>query len=157
MHRRRVSRRVVQLIKFAAKHWMLCGNPWDSLKCELRAYAGLLPLLKGDWTNSHASEKGWFFATRTAPHLILSSRVTVVFWNVLVVAVRSAVSVPGNTLSNNWGLPIGRLKISFMRWNMKRFQTLPKFVQSCFLWMLVKDIGMCVYFSCSTIWHWFFC
>ena len=23
--------------------------------------------------------------------------------------------------------------------------------------LLVKDIGMCVYFSCSTEWHWFFC
>ena len=23
--------------------------------------------------------------------------------------------------------------------------------------LLVEDIGMCVYFSCSTIWHWFWC
>ena len=60
--------------KFAAKHWMSCEIPWSSLKCELRAYAGLLPLLKGDWTKrwcpevscSDASEKGWSFATRTA-------------------------------------------------------------------------------------------
>ena len=67
MHRRRVSGRVVQLIaghlsfgavasrgalsllelgvsNLAAKHWMSRGIPWDSLKCELRAYAGLLSL-----------------------------------------------------------------------------------------------------------------
>ena len=78
MHRRRVSGRVVQLIggrlsfgaiasrgalslldsvyKFAAKHSMSCGIPCDSLKFELRAYAGLLPHLKGDWINSWCPE-----------------------------------------------------------------------------------------------------
>ena len=93
MRRRLVAGLVVQLIaghlsigaiasrgmshsvyKFGAKHWMSCEIPWVSLKCELRAYAGPLPLLKGDWTNcqcpevncSDASEKGWSLATRMA-------------------------------------------------------------------------------------------
>ena len=102
---------------------MSCGTPWDSLKCELQAYAGLILVLKGDWTNrggpevycSDASEKGWSFATRTAP--VLSARVMVVFWSVLVFAVRLAVNVLGNTLSNTWVLPIWRFKVIFMRWN----------------------------------------
>ena len=42
-------------------------------------------------------------------------------------AVRRAVNVPGNTLSNSWGLPIRRQKMSSMRWNMKRSQVFSKF------------------------------
>ena len=42
--------------KFAATHWMSCGIPWDSLKCEPRPHAGLLLLLKGDWTNRWCPE-----------------------------------------------------------------------------------------------------
>ena len=36
---------------------MSCGISWDSLKFELRAYAGLLHLLKRDWTNFWCPEK----------------------------------------------------------------------------------------------------
>ena len=65
------------------------------LKRELRAYAGLLPLLKGDWTNrwspevycSDASEKRMVLLRR-AQHWFLSSCVMVVFWSVPVCAVR---------------------------------------------------------------------
>ena len=32
------------------------GTPWDSLTCELRACAGLLPLFKGDWNYCWCSE-----------------------------------------------------------------------------------------------------
>ena len=32
------------------------GTPWDSLTCELRACAGLLPLFKGDWKYCWCSE-----------------------------------------------------------------------------------------------------
>ena len=50
------------------------GIPWDSLKCELRAYAGLLSLFEGDWSNwwcpevscSDAPQKKRPFASRTA-------------------------------------------------------------------------------------------
>ena len=56
---------------------------------ELRAYAGLLPLLKGDWTNrwspevycSDTSEKRMVLLRR-AQHWFLSSCVMVVFWSV---------------------------------------------------------------------------
>ena len=50
---------------------------------------------------------------RRAQHQFLSSRVMVVFQSVLVFAVRPAVNVPRNTLSNKWGLSIGRQKMSF--------------------------------------------
>ena len=67
MHRRRISGRVMQLIvgvarlargalslldsvhKLAAKHWMSCAiNSRGLFECGHGAYAGLLPLLKGD-------------------------------------------------------------------------------------------------------------
>ena len=85
------------------------GIPWDSLKCVLRAYAGLFSLSTGDWTNcwcpevycSDASKKkGRSYASRTA----LSSRVMVVVWDALASAVRPAVNGPRSTLSNKWGL-----------------------------------------------------
>ena len=114
MHRQRVSGRVMQQVaghvsfgaitsrgvlslldsvyKFAAKHWMSCVIPCVSLKCELRAYAGLLPLLKGDslvlaksTPRMHPKKNEWSSAIRTVP-VSLSSRVTVVFWS----AVQSA-------------------------------------------------------------------
>ena len=51
-----LSRSVVSFgFGFIAMHWISCGVPWDSLKCELRAYAGLLPLLKVDWTKRWCS------------------------------------------------------------------------------------------------------
>ena len=61
--------------RFAAKHWTSCGIPWVSLKCELRAHADLLPLLKGDRTHRccpifcplDVHEKGWSSAVRTVP------------------------------------------------------------------------------------------
>ena len=87
MHRRRVSGRVAQLIavisdlelspleercpffgslyKFAAMHWMSRGIPWDPLKCELRAYAGLISWFSGAY-RWNAFKKGWSFASRTA-------------------------------------------------------------------------------------------
>ena len=49
------------------------GIPWDSLKCEFRAYVGLLSLFKGDWTNCWCPEDyllGWLpkkVTSRTAP------------------------------------------------------------------------------------------
>ena len=54
---------------------VMCGIPWDSLTCELRAFAGLLPLLKGGLDQPLVPQslflgclpKGCFFATRTAP------------------------------------------------------------------------------------------
>ena len=52
--------------KFAAKHWMSRGNPRDTLKFELRAYAGLLSLCCTEVCCSDASNKGWSFASRTA-------------------------------------------------------------------------------------------
>ena len=162
---------------------MSCGIQWVSLKCELRAYAGLLPLLKGDWTNcwcsevycSGASGKGWFYAARMAPSL--SSRVMIVFWSVPVFAVRLAVRVPKSTLFNSWGLPTWRQEMSLLRWNMKRSQIFQFFAELLSLdawrlvdygrfvrdedilflekYLLVKNIGICVSSSCLTISHWF--
>ena len=114
-----------------------------------------------------------------------SRRVMVVCWSVLIFAVRPTVNVPRKTLSNNWSLPTWRLEMSFLTWSMEGLQVFQKSEPSCFLQtlgvltiiviscgttpfsysergprfqqcnLLAKDIGMCVYFCCPTIWHQF--
>ena len=193
MHRRRVSGRVVQLIaghlsfgaiaslgalslvdsvnKFAAKHWMSCGTR-VSLKCELRAYAVIPPLFKGDWTNCWSSEV--YCSLRRAHGTGLCHG------GVLVFAVRPAVNAfqPLELADPAPGDEFPEKEYE------ERSLILPKLVPSCFpqtLWRLVvlcgmrtvcfskrgprfeqctlfaKDFGMFVYFSCLTIWHWFCC
>ena len=56
---------------------------------------------------------------RLAEHRCLSSRVMVVFWGVIVFAVRRSVNVPG--------------KDEFHEMEYDKVPDIPKFLQSCFL------------------------
>ena len=105
--------------------------PWDSLKCELRAHAGLLSLSDG------------IGPTVGVPNGC-SSRVMVWFWIVLAFAVRPVVSVPGSTLSDYWGLPTRQRKMSFLTRNLRRSQIFPSFVLRCSLQTLGVDYGRLV-------------
>ena len=122
------------------------GLPWDSLKCELRAFAGLLSLFKADQlVVSRSLQLGCFQKEdgrlRHARHMSLSSRVMVVFWNALASAVRPAVSVPGSTLSNNWGSPT--LEDEFFE---TEFEEVPDFPEIC-AEMLSADVWRLVHHS----------
>ena len=76
------------------------------------------------------------FATRTAPVSVVAR------------GRRVLERFRGRMLSNRWGLLIRRLKMSLMRWDMKRSQTFPKHLQSCFLSML--GILSIMVVSCGT-------
>ena len=93
---------------------MSCGIPWDTWKCELRACAGLILSRRGAGPIIGVPKSIPRMPPKTGPlrralRRSLSSRVMVVFFYAQVCAIGPAVSVRGNTLSNNWGLLIRRL------------------------------------------------